>query len=242
MQDQPLFSYDTVQTYNATEIQIYKYIISNLEKIPYMTIRELAAAVTVSASTILRFCHKNGCESYREFKALIDAYISVSASVIPGSDLQELMHYFQSTNTKAFEEKVQAGADLLRAAEQIIFIGMGGSGALANYGARYFSNLGIFSIGLTDQYYPFTRPLPLKTAVVALSVTGESAELIEFAGNIQAQGSKILSITNLPDSTLAKLSDWNISYCVNLQRVNGDFNATTQVPVLFLIEVLARRI
>jgi hypothetical protein len=38
------------------------------------------------------------------------------------------------------------------------------------------------------------------------------------------------------------MSDWNISYNMNMQRVNGGYNATSQVPVLFLIEVLARRI
>jgi hypothetical protein len=38
------------------------------------------------------------------------------------------------------------------------------------------------------------------------------------------------------------MSDWNISYNLNMHKVNGGYNATTQVPVLFLIEALARRI
>lgn len=50
-----LFRYDIIQKFNETEIMLYKYMISNAEKIPYMTIRELAAAVNVSTSTIIRF-------------------------------------------------------------------------------------------------------------------------------------------------------------------------------------------
>lgn len=36
-----MFSYDNIQKFNETEIQMYKFIVDNGEKIPYMTIREL---------------------------------------------------------------------------------------------------------------------------------------------------------------------------------------------------------
>ena len=54
-----MFSYDELQKYNETDIRIYKYIVSNFEKIQYITIRELAEELQVSTSTILRFCNKN---------------------------------------------------------------------------------------------------------------------------------------------------------------------------------------
>ena len=31
-----MFSYDEIQKYNETEVMIYKYVISNIEKIPYL--------------------------------------------------------------------------------------------------------------------------------------------------------------------------------------------------------------
>ena len=68
MTDNILFNYESVQTFNDTEIAIYKYIISNVEKIPYMTIRELSKSLNVSTSTVLRFCVKNNCNTYKEFK------------------------------------------------------------------------------------------------------------------------------------------------------------------------------
>ncbi len=63
-----MFSYDEIQKYNETDIRIYKYVISNLDKIQYMTIRELAKEIHVSTSTILRFCEKNHFNGYLEFK------------------------------------------------------------------------------------------------------------------------------------------------------------------------------
>ena len=53
-----MFSYEEIQKYNETDIRIYKYIVSNIDKIQYMTIRELAKEIHVSTSTILRFCNK----------------------------------------------------------------------------------------------------------------------------------------------------------------------------------------
>ena len=63
-----MFSYEEIQKYNETDICIYKYIVSNIDKVRYMTIRELAKAIHISTSTILRFCNKNNFEGYSDFK------------------------------------------------------------------------------------------------------------------------------------------------------------------------------
>lgn len=242
MKNNDLFRYEMIQKFNGTEMMIYKYIISNAEKIPYMTIRELASEVHVSTSTILRFCNKIDCGSYSDFKVQFCRYMKEWADLIPGFDLEQLLHYFQGTTTSAFEEKVLEGAKLIREAEMVIFVGLGSSGALARYGARFFSNFGKFSVGLEDALYPLMEMSYPKTSVVELSVSGETMGVIETVRKFQTHGCKILSITNDPNSTLAKISDWNISYCLEPQTINGGFNATSQVPVLFLIEALARRI
>lgn len=55
------------------------------------------------------------------------------------------MQIFTSTILRfcnAFEEKLLFAIEEIRKADLIIFIGMGSSGTLAKYEARYFSNLG----------------------------------------------------------------------------------------------------
>lgn len=100
-----LFRYDIIQKFNETEMMLYKYLMSNTEKIPYMTIRELAAGINVSTSTVLRFCNKINCGSYNDFKERFSKYITERDSLVPGIDLKQLLHYFQGTTTGAFEEK-----------------------------------------------------------------------------------------------------------------------------------------
>lgn len=237
-----MFSYDDIQKFNETEVQLYKFIVDNGDKIPYMTIRELASKMHISTSTILRFCNKMNYNGYNEFKEGLTKYLDQIQERPPQNDLSELLHYFHRTNTNSFEQKIEQGVEFIRKAERVIFVGQGSSGTLARYGARYFSNLGKFSIGLEDPYYPITKDMLINTVVIVLSVTGETKEVVELLNRFKISNCNILSVTNQMNSTIAKISDWNISYNMELLSVNGGYNATTQVPVLFLIETLARRL
>ena len=137
---------------------------------------------------------------------------------------------------------MSAAVQMLRNADMTIFIGMGSSGTLAKYGARYFSNLGHFAVGLEDALYPIDFFQWKNTVVLAISESGETSRLMEAIHQFKQKNCKILSITNSSFSTLAKLSDWNFSYHLKPQRINGGYNGTTQVPVLFVMEALAKRI
>lgn len=237
-----MFSYEEIQKFSTTDFQIYKYIIENGEKIPSMTIRELAKEVYYSTTTILRFCEKIGCSSYNEFKKRIKNELHDVKEIAPKSDVEEIQHYFTKANSHSFEQKINEGLAYIIQAKTVVFLGQGSSGTLARYGARYFSNLGKFSIGLEDTFYPITKDLQENTVLIVLSVSGETKEIIAFIERFKSPRTKVLSITNESNSTIAKISDWNIAYNVEYMRTIEGYNGTTQVPVIFLIEALARRI
>lgn len=237
-----MFSYEEIQKYSETDIRIYKYIVSNIDKIQYMTIRELAKELHISTSTILRFLTKNNYEGYSEFKNALKKENTLQTNYPPMEDVQELSAFFTRTNSSAFEEKLLFAVDVIRKADLTIFIGMGSSGALAKYGARYFSNMGHFAVGLEDVFYPIESFRWKNTVVIAFSESGETEKLIEAVNQFKQKNCCVLSITNSPLSTLAKLSDWNFSYNLNPRRINGGYNGTTQIPVIFIIEALAKRV
>ena len=237
-----MFSYEEIQKYNETDFYIYKYIVANLDKIQYMTIRELAREINISTSTILRFCNKNNFEGYSDFKEALKREIALQKTTPPMEDLQELSDFFAKANSSAFEKKLLFAVDMIRQADLTIFIGMGSSGTLAKYGARYFANMGHFAVGLEDTLYPIETFRWKNTVVIAVSESGETEKLIEAVNQFKQKNCCVLSITNSPLSTLAKLSDWNFSYNLATKRINGGYNGTTQIPVIFIIEALAKRI
>lgn len=107
-----MFSYEEIQKYTETDIRIYKYVVSNFDKIQYMTIRELANEMQVSTSTILRFCNKNNFEGYSEFKDALKKEVALQKTYPPMEDLQELSDFFARANSSAFEEKLLFAIDV----------------------------------------------------------------------------------------------------------------------------------
>jgi DNA-binding MurR/RpiR family transcriptional regulator len=84
-----------------------------------------------------------------------------------------LAEFFERTQNKKFISKLEDAAGIISKTETVIFIGIGSSGTFAEYGARYFSSLGKFSMYIKDWFMP--APANLNNSItIALSVSGEN--------------------------------------------------------------------
>ena len=64
----PVFSYEQLRKMNPGEFRVYNFVVSHLEMVPEMNIRQIAGGAGVSTTTVLRFCEKAGCSGYTELK------------------------------------------------------------------------------------------------------------------------------------------------------------------------------
>ena len=213
-----MFNYEQIKKFTDVEILIYNYIMQNSQNIRYMTIRELADAVHVSTSAIMRFCKKLDCEGYAEFKVQFKMHLEEIKEKQPLNDISEIIHYFQSVNNEEFEQNISQVAQLVSQAKQIIFVGIGTSGILGKYGARYFSNIGKFSYFIDDPFYPNIGGISDDAVVIMLSVSGETEQTLNLARFFLQQRCTLVSITNSTNSTLAKMSQYNLSYYMTNQK------------------------
>ena len=149
-----MFSNDMIASFNELETSLYNYIIQNSDKVAYMRIRELADETHVSTATILRFCKKLNCEGFTEFKVKLKMYLEENKKTVIKSSQQSVVEFFERTLKGDFEEKISQAANLVNQADNVIFIGIGSSGILAEYGARYFSSMGTFSMYIKDPHFP----------------------------------------------------------------------------------------
>ena len=236
-----MFTHDIIASFNELETSLYNYICQNGEKVAYMRIRELADETHVSTATILRFCRKLNCEGFSEFKVMLKMHLGENKKTILKSSEHSVAEFFERTLKGDIEEKVRQAASLVNQAESVIFIGIGSSGILAEYGARYFSSLGTFSMYIKDPLFPIHSQLRHHSVTIALSVSGENNFTVTHLHQLKQEGSKIISITNNKHSTIAKISDINIPYYVTEEWFENA-NITTQVPVLYILESMAREI
>lgn len=237
-----MFTHAAIASLNNLEMMVYNYVVKNRDKVMYMTIRELADAAGVSTTTVLRFCRKLSCEGYSEFRIRFKLYLEQNEPQQANFGTSEIISFFRSVNNEEFDTLLDDAVDIILASERIIFVGAGTSGSLAKYGARFFSNIGKFSNHIDDPYFPVTNDMAKNALAIVLSVSGETEEILRFAGQFSLHHCKVLSITSHEHSRLAKLADFNLSWHIPQTRIAGVYDITTQIPVIYILETLGRKL
>ncbi len=195
----------------------------------------------VSTATVLRFCKKLGCEGYSEFRLRYKEYLKNQQILLNDTVETTFKGFVSRMDSRDFQESIDNAFRLLKDSQHIIFIGIGSSGILGKYGARYFSNIGRFSLYVEDPFFPILQDMTDHTVTIVLSESGTTYQMLKLANQLKQKGSRLLSITNKADSPLAKLADCNIFYYVPQLMANGT-NITTQIPVVYILETLARKL
>lgn len=237
-----MFTHSAVASLNNLEMMVYNFVVKNRDKVMYMTIRELADAAGVSTTTVLRFCRKMNCEGYSEFRVRFKLYLEQNEPQQANFGASEIISFFRSVNNEEFDALLEKAVEIILESERIIFVGAGTSGALAKYGARFFSNVGKFSNHIDDPYFPVTNDMAKNALAIVLSVSGETEEILRFASQFSLHRCKVLSVTSHENSSLAKLADFNLSWHVPQTRIAGVYDITTQIPVIYILETLGRKL
>ncbi|AUS68798.1 MurR/RpiR family transcriptional regulator [Lactococcus lactis] len=224
-----------------TEKAIYNYLQDHIKEIPSSSIRQISAGSYAGTASVMRLIHKMNYKSFNDFKNFVkqtqkdnepssDFFNSLSIDIYPSNLLQ----------------KLEALTEMILHSENILFFGVGASGATATLATRYLANLGVPGVfSLQDASWPIAKQLQnvADTLVIILSVSGETSEVLEaMAGMRKNADTKIAVITANPSSEAALLSDLFISYQINEWHVNFSYDMTSQIPAMFISEKLAKAV
>lgn len=236
-----IFTYRQIAELNETETSIYQYVIKNIPEVVKMSVRDLANATHVSTATVVRFCQKLECQGFVEFKTKLRLFNQ--GLVLPDIDdeIDVILEFFNYARSDDFKAKIKKFVEYVQEAEMICFLGIGTSGLLGRYGARYFSNIGYFCQGIDDPYYP--PPSQVSNGLlIVLSESGETREIIDQVKMYQSHNTKIVVITNKPGTTIDGMSDLSIYYYVKDIVLPQTYNISSQIPVLYIIERITREL
>lgn len=239
-----LFSKQALSQFSDLDYVVYNYILSNNEKISYMTIRELANEAHVSTTTITRFCRKLNCNGFTEFKVKYKFEAEERKNQQKSYDYSVVLNFLERVNTEDFKKQIDEVSTIIASKKHVIFLGVGNSGIIADYASRYFCNVGIFSTGVNNPMFPINLEVPSETIIITLSVEGEVQILVQNFDILKRSKATVVSITNSKNSTLAKMSDYNISYYIQrelaYENTWGKVDITSQIPAVYIIETLAK--
>ncbi|MCM3756264.1 MurR/RpiR family transcriptional regulator [Sporosarcina aquimarina] len=240
--------------FSKTELRIAEYILNHAELIPTMTTKELAAKTDVSEASVVRFTKSVGIASFKAFKILMAQELATTEEYItdfsitqkkdsPYELFQKVVHVnrgaidllLASIEKKELEKAVKA----FQSAHRILFYGVGGS-AIAAMDAQFkFSKLG-YQVEYHADFHYMLSVIPFLSendVFVAISMSGETKDVIELARFAKKQGATLIGITNLNKSPLSKESDIQLA----TPNVEKDFRVgsiTSRMTQLTIIDSL----
>lgn len=237
------FGFKDFDRLSEVDMAIYRFFTENVEKVPYMRVRDIANEAHVSNSSVMRFIHKLGYDSFPEFKVYFRS---------EQQRLQTKDHKISFINEENFPsdiyEKIELVADRMQRSDQIIYVGVGSSGSLAEYAARQTAAVGFNSFCVKDPFYPLITQLKntSNNLLLTFSVSGKTIELIEMLNNfVNDEDVTLVAVTADSSSQLALMSRYVLCYSTDQHRLEKYYDLTTQVPAMYLIEQListARRL
>lgn len=235
------FGFKDIDKLSEVDMAVYRYIVDHDEQVPYMRVRDLATGAHVSNSSVMRFIHKIGYSSFPEFKV---SFKTEKQDLMNSSEAE-----FKMVTLNDFPQDIgktlKLVAHLMLDADNIIFIGMGASGAIAEYASRQAASLGFNSSAVKDPYYPLIQQLTNSTnnVLVTLSVSGKTTELVEMLNNfVNSADTIITSITGNIDSPIARMGRFALTYSIPETRIHKYYDLTSQVPCVYLVEGLLKEL
>lgn len=232
-----MISIEKLKELNDLELDIFNYIDSHRGKIIKMKLKDVADEVHVSPSAITRCIKKLGYDGFSEFKS--EMKLSNQRQIqTKERTLEYLLDYFHKVDNNEFEKEMENAARLLMSSEELIFFGIGISGALAKAGAYMFNRKGVKAFVVDDFSMRVQNVYDKKTGAVVLTVSGETDEVNRQLMAMKKAGMKTLVITNTASSTAAKLAYQVLCYYVPSERNEFFYSSATQVPVVYILERL----
>lgn len=190
----------------------------------HSTMAAVADAAGVSEPTVMRFCSTLGFDGFQSFKIHLAQALALgipaSHSAINDEDsVPELVtKIFDHSITSLDRARrhlspiaVEAAAAAMLDASEIIFIGFGASGIIAQDAAQKSSLFGVPCLAPIDPHQQFMAAATSQatTVLVAISNTGRTRSVIQVAAQARRNGATVISITG-GDSPLQRESDISI--------------------------------
>lgn len=205
---------------SRTGQRIARWVLQHPKQAATSKLAVVAKACATSEPSVIRFCRHVGASGFRDFTMRLteslshpavfvhrnvsrdDTTVDAVAKVMDAS-IRALINVRASATSMPFDEAVTA----MRAARQITFVGLGGSGHVAGDACHKFFRLGIPCAAVID------APTALQSAAIAapddvlvvVSLAGNSPQLAQVAQLAVDRDARVIAVTD-PDSPLADVA------------------------------------
>lgn len=251
---------------SATEARIARTVIEHPQRVVDLTIAELAAVCDASQASIARFCQALRYSGYREFRLAVAAATSreqaarerfelTESDIDPSDSVEEVVAKIAYQETLAIEqtareldaEALDAVVAAIIAAPRVDLYGIGSSSLTAQDLQQKLSRIGLTAFCSVDSHLALSSAALQKPGNVAIgfSHSGETLETNHALAVARAAGATTVAITNVPESSIAAVSDLLLMTQAreNFYRSGAMASRTAQLALVdFLFVRVAQRL
>lgn len=235
-----------------SEQKVADAVLQDPHRAVHMSMAELGRAAGVSEPTVMRFCNAVECDGFQGFRLRLAQSIAFGVPATystlepmdgPAALVEKIFDYTITSLARARrsidDEAIGAAIDLLAGATDILFLGFGASGIVAQDAEQKFPLFGKPCMAPADAHQQFMAASLCRSTsvVVAISHTGTTLGLLQSVEVARVAGAKIIGISGSPTPLLAA-SDVPI-VVETLENTNLFTPTISRLAQLAVIDVLA---
>ncbi|MEA5101497.1 MurR/RpiR family transcriptional regulator [Pantoea sp. S18] len=231
--------------YSPTLQKLGDFIITDPQKVLYLTITELARETDTSEASVTRLCRHLGCKGYTEFKMALalDVQHNQPAAIASGDSIdmlvEETVQALRDTGKFINREVLQLAVEALHQANTIQIYGVAASAITGEYLHYRLLRLGKSAQLFGDMHRAAMNASTLKEGdlVIAISASGSTKDVMHVVKVAKKQNARVLMLSNTLRSPMGSLADMLLVAA----RPEGPFNAgalSGKVGAMLLVEVL----
>lgn len=244
-----------VPSLRPAEQRVASAILADVSFAVHSSSAELAREAGVSEPTVTRFSRAIGCKGLRDLKvklaqSMVVGRIYLEPPPHAGTDLaqpamwrsvfQEIRRAISSVEEQLRKDDVEKAAAAIAACGKLAAFGVGGGSTVAVTEIEHrFFRLGIAVSHSSDPHLMrmVASTLGKNDVVIAVSTTGNAADVVEAASIAKRYGATIVAITK-PKSRLAAMAD--IALCVHVPEAPDALKPTaSRYALLTAVDLLA---
>lgn len=238
--------YDTLK---SAERKAADLLLTNPKTLADLSITDAARTAGCSEATFVRLAKKIGYKGYHQLRGAIEdstgtKEISLYPNLCENDQSPELLKKVFSASVRTIQDTLniidirqyEAAVEALSRANKIAFFAIGDASSVALSGYYKFIRIGLNCSFFADPDYSLISSVYLKPgdAAVAISYSGETANVVEAIKKSKEAGAATIAITNFPLSPLAKESKIILQTAAFAHHLDGELMAhrVTQLCIL----------
>lgn len=212
------------QGLSKNQKKIADYFIENSDKIPFMSVHEIAKTTGASVATVVRFSQSVGFSGFSDIRVAVadsiqdklqnnekfplinDSDLNNLLVTVANQDINNINETLQIINADEFKEAVV----LINSAHRVYTAGLGISYLLSQILAYQLMQVGIDATCYNHNFTTFLEQALLAEKddlLIVLSFPPYSTETIELAKAMHEKGIKVITITNKPAAPASFYAD-----------------------------------